>query len=229
MTAAVLYGSEDLRDREHRHSAARARRSAGAREGRAHLRHRPQGLEARLSRPHDHAAGRVRPRVGRRHRTGWVATLPSSLHVGDARGAVELRALRRLPVLPQGAQQSLRGPALQQRRLRRIHPHSRTHRPAESAGDPAARLVPGRRDGRAAGLRSARHRRNRHPAWRHDGADRLRPDRPQVHSHAGRPRRATSSRWASVPIRSSAAERMGARAAFDVSKLSDPDQPWSAG
>ena len=51
------------------------------------------------------------------------------------RGAFELRALRRLPVLPQGSQQSLRGSALQQRRLCRIHSHPRTHRPPEHAGD----------------------------------------------------------------------------------------------
>ena len=86
------------------------------------------------------------------------------LRVGARVVPVEFRALRRLPVLPQGPQQSVRGSAFQQRRLRRIHPHPRAHRAPEHAGDSGARFVSGRRHGRAAGLRSARHRRNRRPA-----------------------------------------------------------------
>ena len=74
-----------------------------------------------------------------------------------ARRSLELGALQRLPVLPQGAEQSLRGLAVQQRRLRGIHPHPGTHRSPEHAGDPGTRFLSGRGDGRAAGLRAARH------------------------------------------------------------------------
>ncbi len=70
------------------------------------------------------------------------------------RGSLELRAVQRLPVLPQGAEQSLRGSAVQQRSLRGIYSHPRAHRSPEHAGDSRARFVSGCGDGRAAGLRA---------------------------------------------------------------------------
>ncbi len=47
---------------------------------------------------------------------------------GHARGRAELGAVRRLLLLLQAPGKSLRGPAVQQRRLRRIHSHSPPHR-----------------------------------------------------------------------------------------------------
>ena len=68
MTAAVLYGREDLKIETRGHSRARRRRSAGARGSRADLRHRSESLEAGLPRAHDQAARAFRPRAGRRDR-----------------------------------------------------------------------------------------------------------------------------------------------------------------
>ena len=54
---------------------------------------------------------------------------------GPARGGGQLRPLRGMLLLPRGLRESLRGPAVQQRRLRRIHPHPGAHRRAQHVRD----------------------------------------------------------------------------------------------
>ena len=55
-----------------------------------------------------------------------------------------------------GPGEPVRGPAVQQRRLRRVHPHSGAHRRTQHLSDSGARGLSGRGAGGAAGLRGAR-------------------------------------------------------------------------
>jgi L-iditol 2-dehydrogenase len=92
------------------------------------LRHRCQGLPSRIPRPDDRAPGCVRARTGRRcRRIGEDVTNFRS-------GSAWWRPIRRPAESVSsagGPGESLRGPALQQRRLRPIHPHSGPHRAAQ--------------------------------------------------------------------------------------------------
>ncbi len=92
MTAAVLYGKEDVKIEQSAHPARGRRRSSGQGAGGADLRHRSEGLPARLSRPHDRAAGAVRPRTGRSDRGSRARR--ARLQEGHARGGAEFGALR---------------------------------------------------------------------------------------------------------------------------------------
>ena len=154
MKAAVLYGREDVRVETRGRAGPPARRRPAAHPRGAHLRDRRQGLPPRLPREDDRAARRVRARDrrggggGGRGRRGARAG-----HVGGGR---QLRALRRVLLLPPRDVEPLRRPALLERRLRGVRPHPRPRRQEEP---PAAR---GRRDlprgghGGAAGLRDPR-------------------------------------------------------------------------
>ncbi len=91
---------------------------------RAHLRNRSEGLSPRISRAHDRSSRALRPRTGgnrcrsRRGRHRFCSRRP--------RGGAQLRALRPVLLLLARPGKSLRRPALQQRRLCRVHPHSRS-------------------------------------------------------------------------------------------------------
>ncbi len=73
----------------------------------------------------------------------------------------------RLLLLPARPGESLRRSAVQQRRVRRIHPHSGAHRGAQHLRDSNRRELSGCGAGGTAGLRAARLRRDRDPRRRH--------------------------------------------------------------
>ena len=128
MTAAVLYGSENLKIE----SIDIPRLAADE----ALIRFKVAltcGTDLKVWKRGYHARMIVPPAVFGHELAGVVETLGSDVNGGlggRAGGSLEFSALQCLPVLPQGAEQSLRGPAVQQRRLRRVHPHSGSHRAA---------------------------------------------------------------------------------------------------
>ena len=97
---------------------------------------------------------------------------------GPARGGGQFGALRRVFFLPARPGKSVRGSAVQQRRVRRIHPHSGAHRRKEHVRSSGACELSGRGAGGAAGLRAARSGRDRSAAGRY-----RRGDRPGAHRH----------------------------------------------
>ena len=74
MTAAVLYGSENLKIESVDIPSARGGRGAGPRESRPDLRHGSESLEAGISRAHDYAAGGFRARACRIVEDAGIAT-----------------------------------------------------------------------------------------------------------------------------------------------------------
>ncbi len=156
MTAAVLYGSENLKIENVDIPTLAPDEALHSRKSGVDLRHGPESLEAGIPRANDYSAGRFRPRACRHCRNAG-RRCERRLESRGARRSVELRAMQRLLVLPQGTNQSLRRLALQQWSVRGVHPHSRAHRPPEHAGDSRARFVSGCGDGRTTRLRVARH------------------------------------------------------------------------
>ena len=126
MTAAVLYGKEDVKieqvpiptlDEGEVLVKVQVALTCGT-----DLKVYQRGYHARMIVP----PALFRPRVGRRDRRSWAQR--QGIPQGHARGGAELRALRHVLLLLQAPGKSLRRPAVQQRRLCRIHSHSPPHR-----------------------------------------------------------------------------------------------------
>ncbi len=112
MTAAVLYGSEDLKVEnidipQLAPDEALVRVKVALTCG-TDLKVWKRGYHARMIMPpavFGHELSGVMESLG--------ADVKGGFRRGGPRGSVKLRALRRLPVLPQGTQQSVRRPAIQ--------------------------------------------------------------------------------------------------------------------
>ena len=96
------------------------RRRAGTRQGRPDLRDRREGLPPRISREDDCPAGAVRTRAGRGYRRGRREG--RRFPTRPARCSGQFGALWNA-FSAAGTREPVRRPAVQQRRLRRVHPH----------------------------------------------------------------------------------------------------------
>ena len=142
------------------------------------------GTDVKVFRRGYHARMIVPPAVFGHELAGDIVARGRRCHaISDrpARGGRQFGALRRLLLLQPRPGESLRGSAVQQRRLRRVHSHSRR---ASSSG---TRMrfrthvsLSGRRAGRAAGLRAARPGRDRHSRRRYRRHHRPGTDRTDV-------------------------------------------------
>ena len=148
MRALIFHGPGDLRLEDvPRPGAGPGRRPRPGR-GRAHRRHRREGVPPRAPAAARPAAEPVRPRVLRDRRRDR-----------PARGRGELRAVRRLRAVPPRRGDALREPApAAERRLRRATCSSRSGSPAATSSPSRRPRARGRRARRAARLLPARRR-----------------------------------------------------------------------
>ena len=187
MTAAVLYGAEDLKIERVDIPEVGGRRHPRSRQGGAHLRHRSESLEAGLPRAHDQAARgfRARARGNRRAQgsavNGRVRTGMRVVPSNSAPCNVCMFCRKGQPNLCEDLLFNNGAYAEYIRIPGRIVRENMLEIPDHVS-------FPRCRYGRAAGLRSARHRRNESPRRRHRRRDRLRAHRFEVHPHALRAR-----------------------------------------